>query len=89
MYVLLDSVSFCSHKSRTKVAENPIFERGHVTGYQRSYILHFLPFKMCFGTFFPYHGSARVLASRPLKMNQATSQIGHILFEFEFELLNS
>ena len=36
--------------------------------------------------FFPYHGSARVLASRPLKMNQATSEIGHILFEFEFEL---
>ena len=50
-----------------------------------SYI--FCHLKCALALFFPYHGSARVLASRPLKMNQATSQIGHIIFELEFELL--
>ena len=46
-----------------------------------SYI--FCHLKCALALFFPYHGSARVLASRPLKMNQATSQNGHILFEVE------
>ena len=52
-----------------------------------SYI--FCHLKCALALFFPYHGSARVLASRPLKMNQETSQISHVIFEFEFELLNS